>query len=205
MWKIEDDIRGKNPDIRAVFRQEQSKTIVARLFDPWEKRLGKVSGTSKNAEANPYARTQREALERFFTEARVEIDNNIVELAIRPQTITRKNSLFAKNARWTVPLRRVNRHSSPVGLNLQNNRIEPLAYLKATPSSIAAGHQQSRLDNLLSSNFISKPRSQVLRSERLSSLPQGNLQVYASRASNLGYQKIPLKRKSISLVLTKVL
>lgn len=47
LWKIEDEVRGKNADIRAAFRQEQSETIVARLFDLWEKELGKVSGKSK--------------------------------------------------------------------------------------------------------------------------------------------------------------
>ncbi|MFK3668517.1 IS66 family transposase, partial [Ochrobactrum teleogrylli] len=95
LWKIEDEVRGKNADIRAAFRQEQSETIVARLFDRWEKELGKVSGKSKTAEAIRYAFTRREALERFLTDGRVEIDSNIVERAIRPQTITRKNSLFA--------------------------------------------------------------------------------------------------------------
>lgn len=37
LWKIEDEVRGKNADIRAAFRQEQSETIVARLFDLWER------------------------------------------------------------------------------------------------------------------------------------------------------------------------
>ncbi|SDA70674.1 Transposase IS66 family protein, partial [Sinorhizobium sp. NFACC03] len=69
--------------------------IVASLFELWEKELGKVSGKSKTAEAIRYALTRREALERFLTDGRIEIDSNIVERAIRPQTITRKNSLFA--------------------------------------------------------------------------------------------------------------
>ena len=73
LWKIEDEVRGKNADIRAAFRQEQSETIVARLFDRWEKELGKVSGKSKTAEAIRYAFTRREALERFLTDGRVEI------------------------------------------------------------------------------------------------------------------------------------
>ncbi len=42
-----------------------------------------------------YAISRRGALKRFLTEGRIEIDSNTVERAIRPQTITRKNSLFA--------------------------------------------------------------------------------------------------------------
>jgi hypothetical protein len=60
-----------------------------------ESELGKVSGKSKTAEAIRYALTRREALERFLIDGRIDIDSNIVERAIRPQTITRKNSLFA--------------------------------------------------------------------------------------------------------------
>ncbi|MQX94651.1 IS66 family transposase [Sinorhizobium meliloti] len=95
LWRIEDEVRGKDADSRAARRQEKSSTTVASLFELWEKELGKVSGKSKTAEAIRYALTRREALERFLTDGRIEIDSNIVERAIRPQTITRKNSLFA--------------------------------------------------------------------------------------------------------------
>lgn len=95
LWRIEDEVRGKDADSRAARHQEKSSTTVASLFELWEKELGKVSGKSKTAEAIRYALTRREALERFLTDGRIEIDSNIVERAIRPQTITRKNSLFA--------------------------------------------------------------------------------------------------------------
>jgi hypothetical protein len=39
--------------------------------------------------------SRRKVLECFLIDGRVEIDSNIVERAIRPQTITRKNVLFA--------------------------------------------------------------------------------------------------------------
>jgi len=47
------------------------------------------------AEAIRYALTRRASLERFLSDGRIELDSNTVEHAIRPQTITRKNSLFA--------------------------------------------------------------------------------------------------------------
>jgi transposase len=98
LWKVEADIRGKDPATRVKARQEKSAAIVARLFDLWETELPRLSGKSKLAEAIRYAISGRAALERFLSDGRVEIDSNIVERAIRPQTITRKNALFAGSA-----------------------------------------------------------------------------------------------------------
>lgn len=46
------------------------------------------------AEAIRYAIARRDTFERFLTDDLIEPDPNIVERAIRPQTITCKNSLF---------------------------------------------------------------------------------------------------------------
>ncbi|MBB4233069.1 transposase [Rhizobium mongolense] len=100
LWRIEDEVRGKDAGSRAAWRQEKSAAIVSSLFDLWEKELGKVSGKSKTAEAIRYALTRREALERFMTDGRIEIDSNIVERAIRPQTITRKRVVDEPGRRW---------------------------------------------------------------------------------------------------------
>lgn len=151
LWKIEDEVRGKNADIRAAFRQEQSATIVARLFDLWEKELGKVSGKSKTAEAIRYAFTRREALERFLTDGRVEIDSNIVERAIRPQTITRKNSLFAGSEGG-------GRTWATLATLLQTcrmNSIDPLDWLSQTLSRIAKGWPVTEIEDLMPWNFNS--------------------------------------------------
>lgn len=151
LWKIEDEVRGKNADIRAAFRQEQSETIVARLFDLWEKELGKVSGKSKTAEAIRYAFTRREALERFLTDGRVEIDSNIVERAIRPQTITRKNSLFAGSEGG-------GRTWATLATLLQTckmNAVDPLDWLSQTLSRIAKGWPVTEIEDLMPWNFNS--------------------------------------------------
>jgi transposase len=95
LWKIESDIRGLAPAARMAARQQRSATMVAELFDLWEMELPRISGKSKLAEAIRYATSRRKVLECFLIDGRVEIDSNIVERAIRPQTITRKNALFA--------------------------------------------------------------------------------------------------------------
>jgi len=151
LWKIEDEVRGKNADIRAAFCQEQSETIVARLFDLWEQELGKVSGKSKTAEAIRYAFTRREALERFLTDGRVEIDSNIVERAIRPQTITRKNSLFAGSEGG-------GRTWATLATLLQTckmNSVDPLDWLSQTLTRIAQGWPVTEIEALMPWNFKS--------------------------------------------------
>ncbi len=151
LWRIEDEVRGKDADSRSTLRQEKSTAIVARLFDLWERELGKVSGKSKTAEAIRYALTRREALERFLTDGRIEIDSNIVERAIRPQTITRKNSLFAGSEGG-------GRTWATVATLLQTakmNNVDPLDWLSQTLTRIAQGWPVSEIDALMPWNFRS--------------------------------------------------
>nr|WP_264319388.1 IS66 family transposase [Rhizobium terrae] len=77
-------------------RQERSAAIVANLFEIWEKELAKVSGKFKTAEAIHYAMSRRQSLERFLSDSRIEIDSNIVERAIRPQTKGTRRCLFSR-------------------------------------------------------------------------------------------------------------
>lgn len=89
-------------------RQAMSAPIVAALFILWQQTLPRISGKSKLAEAIRYTAVRREIFERFLTDGLIELDSNIVERAIKPQTITRKNSLFAGSdggGRTSVALR----------------------------------------------------------------------------------------------------
>jgi transposase len=119
------------------------------LFDLWEKELGKVSGKSKTAGAIRYALTRREALERFLANGRIEIDSNIVERAIRPQTITRKNSLFAGSEGG-------GRTWATVATLLQTakmNAADPLDWLSLALTRIAQGWPASEINALVPWNF----------------------------------------------------
>lgn len=151
LWLIEDEVRGKDADSRSTLRQGKSAAIVASLFDLWERELGKVSGKSKTAEAIRYALTRREALERFLADGRIEIDSNIVERAIRPQTITRKNSLFAGSEGG-------GRTWATVATLLQTakmNNVDPLDWLSQTLTRIAQGWPASEIEALMPWNFRS--------------------------------------------------
>ena len=149
LWKVEEDIRGKDPATRVKARQERSAAIVARLFDLWETELPRLSGKSKLAEAIRYATSRRLALERFLTDGRIEIDSNIVERAIRPQTITRKNALFAGSHGG-------GRSWATIATLLQTakmNDVDPNAWLTQTLERIAQGWPISQIDALMPWNF----------------------------------------------------
>ena len=149
LWAVEEAIRGKDPATRARARQERSAALVAELFKLWETELPRISGKSKLAEAIRYATSRRAVLERFLVDGRVEIDSNIVERAIRPQTITRKNSLFAGSdgggQTWAT-----------IATLLQTakmNDVDPLAWLTQALERIANRWPISQIDQLMPWNY----------------------------------------------------
>ena len=59
--------------------------------------VGRVSAVSDLAKAIRYALRHWPGLTVFLDDGRVEMDTNVVERAIRPNTLNRKNALFAGN------------------------------------------------------------------------------------------------------------
>ncbi|MER8459020.1 transposase, partial [Mesorhizobium sp. M1300] len=149
LWAAEEAVRGQDPAVRITARQEKSAVIVAALFALWEKELPKLSGKSKPAEAIRYALGRRAALERFLTDGRIEIDSNTVERAIRPQTITRKNSLFAGSdgggRTWAT--------IATLLTTAKMNQVDPHAWLTLTLERIANGWPNSNIDALMPWNY----------------------------------------------------
>ena len=81
----------------------------------------------------------------FLLDGRVEIDSNIVERAIRPQTITRKNALFAGSDGG-------GRTWATIATLLQTakmNDVDPLAWLTQTLERIANRWPISQIDELM--------------------------------------------------------
>lgn len=149
LWEIEAGIRGQDPATRVKARQEKSAAIVAALFNLWEKELPRLSGKSKLAEAIRYATSRRIALQRFLTDGRIEIDSNTVERAIRPQTITRKNALFAGSHGG-------GRTWATIATLLQTakmNDVDPHAWLTQTLQRIAQRWPISQIEALMPWNF----------------------------------------------------
>jgi len=93
--------------------------------------------------------SRRTTLERFLADGRIEIDSNIVERAIRPQTITRKNSLFAGSDGG-------GRTWATIATLLQTakmNDVDPLAWLTQTLERIANRWPSNQIDALMPWNY----------------------------------------------------
>ena len=149
LWAVEDEVRGQPPLARLAARKATSADIVQALFDLWERELPRISGKSKLAEAIRYARSHRTVLGRFLEDGRVEIDSNIVERAIRPQAITRKNSLFAGSAGG-------GRTWASIATMLQTckmNGVDPNAWAKQTLERIANRWPNKDIEALMPWNF----------------------------------------------------
>jgi transposase len=123
--------------------------IVAELFALMETELPRLSGKSKLAEAIRYTTSRRKVLERFLDDGRIEIDSNIVERAIRPQAITRKNALFAGSdgggRTWAT--------IATLLTTAKMNGVDPNAWLTQTLERIANRWPNSKIDDLMPWNF----------------------------------------------------
>jgi transposase len=145
LYRIEAAIRGRQPEERRAVRQAQSQPVLAALA-PWlRERLTLISQKSKLAEAFRYALSRWQGLTRFIDDGRIEIDSNVVERAIRPIALTRKNALFAGSdggaAHWAVVASLIE--------TCKLSGVEPHAYLTDVMTRIVDGHPNSRLDELL--------------------------------------------------------
>jgi len=99
IYKIEEEIRGLDPDERRKYRQERSKGLVQKLFIDWKKFYNELPKKSSTAQAISYAMNNEVALMRFLDDGKIEIDNNAAERAMRSIAVGRKNWLFAGSDR----------------------------------------------------------------------------------------------------------
>jgi transposase len=145
LYAIEKDIRGSSPDARQAARQDRSRPILDAL-EPWlREKLALISQKSKLAEAIRYALTRWYGLTLFADDGRVEIDSNVVERAIRPIALNRKNALFAGSdggaENWAIVASLIE--------TCKLNRIDPQAWMADTLAKIVNGYPNSQIDDLL--------------------------------------------------------
>ena len=145
LYHVENEIRGRSADERRAVRQEKSRPILA-AFEPWLRaKLALISQKTKLAEAIRYALSRWEGLCRFIDDGRIDIDSNVVERAIRPIALNRKNALFAGSdggaEHWAVIASLIE--------TCKLTAVDPYAYLADTLTKIVNGHPNSHLDELL--------------------------------------------------------
>jgi transposase len=102
LYRIEARLREHQagPSLRAAVRASESRPVIKRI----ERALIKLKASGRQLPQSPlgsaidYALGQWRTLEVYLNDGRVEIDNNLVENAIRPTAIGKKNWLFIGEA-----------------------------------------------------------------------------------------------------------
>lgn len=84
-------------DAHLALRETESRPIVDRLFERLREAQGRAGPRSPLGEAIAYALNQEKALRVFLDDAKVALDNNVSERALRIVALLRKNALFVGN------------------------------------------------------------------------------------------------------------
>jgi len=145
LYEIEGDIRGRCAEERRAVRKQRSQPILDDL-EPWLRaKLDLISQKTKLAESIRYALSRWQGLTRFVDDGRIEIDSNVVERAIRPIALNRKNALFAGSdgggEHWAILASLIE--------TCKLNGIDPQSYLADVIAKIVNGHPNSQIDDLL--------------------------------------------------------
>ena len=150
LYAVEHDIRGRPADERRSVRQARSQPVIEALELWLRAKLEIISQKGKLAEAIRYALSRWDGLSRFLDDGRVELDSNVVERAIRPLALNRKNALFAGSdaggQHWAVLASLVE--------TCKLNAVEPQAYLADVLTRLVNHHPNSRIDELLPWSYV---------------------------------------------------
>ncbi len=158
LYAIEAEIRGQPAEHRREVRQERSRPIVEALHTWLHEHVGRVSAVSDLAKAMRYAIRHWPGLTLFLEDGRVEMDTNVVERAIRPNTLTRKNALFAGNdsgaVHWAVAMTLIQ--------TAKLNGVNPMTYLADVLERIVSGQtKRNELHTLLPWNWTASTSATI--------------------------------------------
>jgi transposase len=151
LYAIEAEIRGHSAEHRKQVRQERSRPIVEALLTWLQDHVGRVSTISDLADAIRYAIRHWPGLVVFLDDGRVEMDTNVVERAIRPHTLTRKNALFAGSdvgaRHWAIAMTLIQ--------TAKLNGVDPMAWLTdVLERVVSAETKANELHQLLPWNWV---------------------------------------------------
>jgi len=151
LYRWEEQLRQSRagPSGREALRASHSRMVMDRLQRAFEKLEPHYLPKSPMGQAISYARNQWPMLERFLEHGEVEIDNNLVENAIRPTAVGKKNWLFFGSDD-------AGRRNAVIFTLIQNCRmhgVEPHAYLKDLLERLPTMTNQDKLDDLTPLNW----------------------------------------------------
>jgi transposase len=128
LYRWEEELRRNRagPVLRQVQRSSHHRMVIERLGRALKKLLPRYLPQSLMGQAIGYALNQWPMLEGFLEHGEVEIDNNLVENAIRPTALGKKNWLFFGSEE-------AGQRSAVIYTLIENCRlhgVEPYTYLK---------------------------------------------------------------------------
>jgi transposase len=94
LYGVERELKGKGPALRQAVREARSLPVLRRIEKMMRLKLPQHRPTSAMGSAISYALSLWPLLVKYVYDGRVEIDNNLVENAIRPTAIGKKNWMF---------------------------------------------------------------------------------------------------------------
>jgi len=142
--------QGLSFDQRYALRQEKSLSILTEIEIWLKDNIMQVLPKSAIGKAIAYTITLWPRLVRYAEDGQCEIDNNLIENAIRPIALGRKNYLFAGSHEAAERIAMI---YSFMGCCKHNN-IEPFAWLKDTLTRLPET-KTSQISSLLPWNWIS--------------------------------------------------
>ena len=159
LYRIEAHLRAQRagPNLRAAMRASQSRPIIKRI----ERALLKLKTGGRQLPQSPlgtaidYALGQWRTLETYLTDGRVELDNNLVENAIRPTAIGKKNWLF-------IGVAEAGDRSAIIYTIIECCRrrgVDPFAYLRDVLTRLPQMTNR-QIPEVLPANWAKKQRSQ---------------------------------------------
>jgi transposase len=157
LYDIEDRARDFMPVERQVLRQLESVPILDRIKNYLDDLSRRILPKSALGKAITYARNQWGALQRYVSDGRLTIDNNVSERTLRLQAIGRKNWEFLGSAdagpRAAVLF--------TILAGAKRHRLEPWAYLRDALLHLSAG--ETDLEPLLPDRWAANHPEHVLQ------------------------------------------
>jgi transposase len=161
LYAIEAEIRGQPAEQRQFVRRQRSRPLVEAMHGWLHRQLDRLSGRSALAQAIRYALNHWKGLILFLDDGRLELDTNIVERAMRPVALGRKNALFAGADsgahNWSIIATLIQ--------SAKLNEVEPLAWLADVLQRIVSGQtKRNQLHTLLPWNWKAEDEVPILNS-----------------------------------------
>jgi hypothetical protein len=155
LYEIEAEIRGSPAEHRRAVRQARSRPIVEALHAWLQQQEPRLPSGSDLAKAMRYALRHWSGLVAFLDDGRIEMDTNVVERAIRPVTLNRKNALFAGSdggaRHWAI--------ATTLIATAKLNGVEPMAWLTDVLERMVSGRTKvNQLHDLLPWNWRAASR-----------------------------------------------